>query len=160
MTRPRTPADAGFTMLEVMVTIGISTVLMTMAVVGFRGWSNSLDHEGTANRIQAVLRDAQQRSVTEGSLICVRFSTTDDSWTVLRGRCADATTQISKDTVEAGGVEIATPSFTSSAGDPEAGVTFFPRGTATPGSVKVTRNGTSKVWTVKVEGLTGRVSIS
>lgn len=160
MTRPRTPADAGFTMLEVMVTIGISGVLMAMAVIGFRGWSNSLDHEGTATRIQSVLRDAQQRSVTEGSLICVRFSTTDDSWTVLRGSCASPSTQLTKDTVEAGGVELVGPSFTSGAGSPEPGVTFYPRGTATPGSVTVTRNGTSKIWTVKVEGLTGRVSVS
>ena len=147
-------------MLEIMVTIGISGVLMAMAVGGFQGWSRSLDHEGTANRIQAVLRDAQQRSVTEGSLICVRFSTTDDSWTVLRGRCSDPTTQLSKDTVEAGGVELANPSFSAGSGSPEAGVTFFPRGTATPGSVRVTRSGTSKTWTVKVEGLTGRVSVS
>ena len=159
MTRPRTPADAGFTMLETMVTIGIAGVLMAMAVTGWNKWSNSLDHEGTATRIQAVLRDAQQRAVTEGSSICVRFSTTGNSWTVLRGTCASPGARLDGDNVDAGSVSLRDPAFTSDAGTPGPGVTFFPRGTATPGSVEVARRGSSTVWTVEVEGLTGRVSV-
>ncbi len=54
-------------------------------------------------------------------------------------------------------VHVASPSF---AGTPGTGVTFFARGTATQGTVKVTRTGSSKVYTLAVEGLTGRVSLS
>ena len=38
-------------------------------------------------------------------------------------------------------------------------MTFFARGTASPGSVRVTREGSSKVYIIQVEGLTGRVSL-
>jgi hypothetical protein len=40
------------------------------------------------------------------------------------------------------------------------GVTFYARGTATPGQVKVTRDDSTKTYVLHVEGLTGRVSLS
>ena len=160
MTRPRTPVDAGYTVLEMVVTIALAGTLMAIAVSGWQGWTRSVDHEGTATRIQSVLRDAQQRAVTEGSSICVSFSTAADSWTVRRGSCASPGAQLDTDTVDAGHVGIDQPTFADGAGSPGTGVTFFPRGTATPGKVDVVREGTDTVWTVRVEGLTGRVSIS
>lgn len=151
--------DGGYTMTEIIVTIGIAGVVMAFAVGGWTRWSGAADQEGTATTIQAVLRDAQQRAVTEGTSVCVAFDTGAGQWTVLRGACGATTDQLSRDEVEGGGTGLASARFTASAGSPTSGVTFFPRGTATPGSVEVTRNGSDKVWTVAVEGLTGRVSI-
>ena len=54
-------------------------------------------------------------------------------------------------------VRIQSPTFTGTTAT--TGVTFFARGTATPGSVRVVRSGSSKVYTVSVEGLTGRVAL-
>jgi hypothetical protein len=51
------------------------------------------------------------------------------------------------------GVQIASGAF-------PLGVTFTARGTSTDGSVTVTRTGSSKVYTLKVEGFTGRVSLA
>jgi hypothetical protein len=40
------------------------------------------------------------------------------------------------------------------------GVTFLPRGTARGGSVQLARAGATKVYTISVEPLTGRVSVA
>jgi hypothetical protein len=39
-------------------------------------------------------------------------------------------------------------------------VSFSARGTTTDGSVTVTRTGSSKVYTLQIEGFTGRVSLA
>ncbi len=39
-------------------------------------------------------------------------------------------------------------------------VTFRASGSATPGGLNITRTGSSKIYTIDVEGLTGRVSLS
>lgn len=150
-------------MTEIIVTIGIAGVLMAVAVGGWNRWSGAADQEGTATTIQAVLRDAQQRAVTEGNSVCVAFDLKDSDdnggWTVSRGACGATYDLLSRDEVDGGGTALNSASFSPSAGSPTTGVTFTPRGTATPGSVKVTRRGSEKVWTVSVEGLTGRVSV-
>lgn len=149
-------------MTEIIVTIGIAGVLMAVAVGGWNRWSGAADQEGTATTIQAVLRDAQQRAVTEGNSVCVAFDLEDSNdnggWTVSRGACGATYDQLSRDQVDGSGTALDTASFSSETGT-TTGVTFTPRGTATPGSVKVTRRGSDKVWTVSVEGLTGRVSV-
>lgn len=154
--------DGGYTMTEIIVTIGIVGVLMAVAVGGWTRWSGAADQEGTATTIQAVLRDAQQRAVTEGTSVCVAFDVDGDEqgWTVSRGACGATYDQVGRDDVDGGGTALDSASFSSGAGSPTTGVTFFPRGTATPGSVKVVRRGSDTVWTVSVEGLTGRVSVS
>lgn len=149
-------------MTEIIVTIGIAGVLMAVAVGGWNRWSGAADQEGTATTIQAVLRDAQQRAVTEGNSVCVAFDLKDGDdnggWTVSRGTCGATYDQLGRDEVDGGGTALDSASFSSGTGT-TTGVTFTPRGTATPGSVKVTRRGSDKVWTVSVEGLTGRVSV-
>lgn len=151
--------DGGYTMTEIIVTIGIAGVLMAAAVGGWNRWSGAAAQEGTATTIQAVLRDAQQRAVTEGTSVCVAFDIDAETWTVSRGACGSTTEQISRDEVDGGGTGLGSASFASDAGAPTRSVTFSPRGTATPGVVRVVRRGSDKVWTVAVEGLTGRVSV-
>lgn len=164
MSRARTPADAGFTMLEVMVTIVLAGVVMAIAVSGWQGWARASAQDGLVSEIRGVLRAAQQRAVTEGSSTCVLFSADADSWEVFRGRCdSDDKLRIEGPVRVDDGLDLVDPSFVV-ASDPtapattSAGVTFTPRGSATAGSVRVARDGSSTVVTVSVEGLTGRVT--
>lgn len=159
MTRPRTPADAGFTMLEVMVTIGISGILMAIAVGGFQGWSRASAQEGLVTELQGVLRQAQVRAVTLGTSTCVDFDATAESWTVYRGACSSTTRTVVDRTRTVGtGLDIRSPRFVVTTSATSTGVTFSPRGTATPGSVSITRDGSDTVTVLTVEGLTGRVT--
>ena len=160
--RPRTPvcADSGYTLVEVVVTIGLMAMMMGIAVSGWNTWAAARQHSGTAAEITAYLRQAQQRAVTEGRATCVLFDVTRDQWSVFRGAC-DAPDRVLVQgpvTTASPRVRIASPAFTGPAGV-QPGVTFKARGTATPGEVQVVRSGSHKTYVVSVEGLTGRVAL-
>ncbi|MFC4785494.1 GspH/FimT family pseudopilin [Nocardioides sp. MAHUQ-72] len=149
--------DSGYTLIEVLVTIVLMGAMMAIAVAGYDRWAAASEQSGTAREIQSLMRQAQQRAVTEGRAMCVKFTSSPARYTLYRGACDDtAKTKVNGPfQVNGSRVGIGSPSFTDSTG----GVTFFARGTASPGSVTVTRQGSSKVYTLEVEGLTGRVSL-
>lgn len=159
---PQPARDSGFTLIEVLVTTALLGVLMTFAVSGWSSWARSSEHTGTAEAIESVMRQTQQRAVTEGRSMCVLFDPAADRYSVFRGSCDDAGKVKVLGPLEAdsAAVHIEAPSFTSTATTGNPGVTFRARGTAWPGQVRVTREGSTKVYTVKVEGLTGRASLN
>lgn len=149
---------AGFTMIEVLTVITLLGIVMTLAIGGWVGWARAHAQEGAATRIEGTLRQAQQRAVTEGSSVCVLFDAAADTWRTFRGPCGATTTLLAGPNGLADNqLDLVSPSFASGAPN---GVTFTPRGSASAGSVQITRVGATKVWTIKVEGLTGRVLAS
>jgi prepilin-type N-terminal cleavage/methylation domain-containing protein len=158
----KSSADSGFTLLELMCALAIFGVLSAISVGGLRQWTQAHEQAGTAAGIQSVLRETQQRAVTEGRSMCVNFNVAAQTYAIYRGACND----LAPAPVLVAGplhtasprVRIAAASFTGPAGT-TTGVTFKARGTAWPGSVQVLRDGSSAVHTVSVEGLTGRVSL-
>lgn len=157
----RHPNEGGFTLIEVLTTITLLGTVMAIAVGGWSTWTKASAHSGMAREIQSVMRQAQQRAVTEGGATCVWFDEAADSYSVYRGRCADASKTRVFGPVEARGhVHIDSPSFTSTGGSASSGATFEGRGTGSPGEVRVTRDGSSKVYELSVDWLTGRVSLA
>lgn len=151
--------DAGSTLIEILVAIGLAGALMAIAVGGYGRWARASEQSGAARELQTQLRNAQQRAITEGTPVCVLFDVAADSYTVYRGECADAgKVRIQGPMTTGGEVYLVDPLFNGSA--VTTGVTFSQRGTATPGSVAVKRAGSSKTYVVAVEELTGRVSLS
>ena len=152
--------ESGFTLIEVLVVISLLGTMMTIAVSGWSSWAKASAHTGTAREMQTVMRQAHQRAVTEGRAICVWFDTTTNTYTLYRGSCEVSTKTKIAGPYDTGAsvVRLSSPSFTSPSGA-SAGVTFHARGTAWPGEVRVARDGSSKVFVLKVEGLTGRVSL-
>lgn len=161
-TRRREHREAGFTLVEVLVTMALMGLVMAFAVTGWNAWAASRQHSGTAQEITSHLRQAQQRAVTEGRATCVLFDVGRSEWSVFLGAC-DSTEKVRvQGPVKTASpkVVIASAAFTGTASIGQPGVTFSARGTAWPGQVSVTRPGTSKTYVVKVEGLTGRVSLN
>jgi Tfp pilus assembly protein FimT len=144
-----------------MVVIALLGLMMTIGVGGWLSWARSSGHAGTAEELQSVLRQTQQRAVTEGRAACVLFDVPADAYTIYRGTCDDPGRQRLAGPVptDASDVQIGSAAFASPTGT-STGVTFYARGTAWPGEVRVTRTGSSKTYVLTVEGLTGRVSLS
>jgi prepilin-type N-terminal cleavage/methylation domain-containing protein len=159
---PSHDRDDGYTLVEVLVVMSLLGVMMAIAVSGWSSWARSSQQAGTATSIQTTMRAAQQRAVTEGRSACVLFDTAADTYTVYRGACDDAAKVrvLGPIGTQSGDVEISAPSFTSLAGVVRQGVTFRARGTAWAGQVLVTRRGAAKTYTIAVERLTGRVTLS
>ncbi len=157
---PQPARDDGFTLIEVLVTITLMSIVMAFAVSGWSNWARASEQSGTARELQSTLRSTQQRAITEGNAMCVLFDGSGGRYTVYRGACSDAGKVKVEGPVTTNGaaVRLDAPAFTGTT--VPTGVTFYARGTATPGGVRVTRNDSSKVYTVAVEGLTGRVSLS
>ena len=160
--RPRhEDGDAGFTLVEVLITMVLMGVMMAVAVAGWHSWASAREHSGTAQEVTSYLRQAQQRAVTEGRAMCVDFDLAHSEWSIYRGRCDVTGKVLLQGPVPTGSddVNIASASFTGDASG-QHGVTFTARGTAWPGEVRISRSGTDKTYVIQVEGLTGRVSIN
>jgi prepilin-type N-terminal cleavage/methylation domain-containing protein len=147
----------GFTLVEMCFTMAVFGVLVAAGSTSMLHWTVVHRQKSTVAGLDALFRETQQRAVTEGRPMCVDFDLTAQTWAVYRGACADATRvrlfgPLRPDT----DVRIQSASF-DDGGTARAGVTFLPRGTATPGTVKVTRTGSVVVDTLVVDGLTGRV---
>jgi type II secretion system protein H len=163
---PTRSRDAGFTMIEVMVTIVLLGIMMAIAVGGYRSWAFAHQQSGTARTLQSVLRQSQQRAITEGRSVCVEFNTAASTYTVYRSStaapaCSDPAKVNVRGPVTTAGksVHLGTATFASPDGA-VAKVSFTPHGSAWAGKVTVTRDGSSKVYVLTVEGLTGRVSLA
>ena len=164
---PKTSRQEGFTLIEVMMTIVLLSIMMTIAVGGYWRWARANEQSGTARTLQTVLRQSQQRAVTEGRSVCVEFDTAASTYTVYRAStptlpaCSDPAKVNVRGPVTTAGksVHLGTATFTSPDGA-VAKVSFTPHGSAWAGNVTVTRDGSSKVYVLTVEGLTGRVSLA
>lgn len=154
-------------MIELIVTVALASILMTIGILAMQAYLAANRQASTAQSIRSLLRSAGERSISEGRTYCVYF--TASTWTVYRSNCTVAANK-------AGGPEsVADPSITLGSvafpapASPVPGQTtacpvaqrcayFYPRGTALAGSLQVNRTG--KTYTVRVEGLTGRVSVA
>ena len=153
---PRSRGDGGFTLIELMVTMVIAGLLFALAAAGWRSYSAAQAHRGTAEALVVLMREAHQRAVTENRPYAVKLTPASGPWVLVQNPLPDCTggTALGGEVPSRGGVTVESPMFTNSC------VLFKARGTATAGTVKVERDGTSKVYTITVEGLSGRASLS
>lgn len=147
--------ERGFTLVETLVGMMIMGVALGIAVGATSSWSRAREHSGSAQEIVSLLRQAQQKALTEATSYCVTLDS-ETTYSMRRGTCAAATTK--------GPIETYAPAvtlsgtFTQSDGTAASQIVFTPRGTASPGTLTVSRDGEDPI-DIEVEGLTGRVAI-
>lgn len=160
-------SDSGFTLIEMLVAMAIFSIVAVTAVWGLRAYQHSQEASGTAHDVVSALRNVAERSQSEGRTYCVAFASGGVTWDVWRYSCDPSyVTPTSPTPVRVLGNQRTQGSAVVSIGTafanvgpcpagPLACVYFYPRGTASQGALKVTQG--SRVYTVNVEGLTGRV---
>lgn len=163
--------DAGFTLIEVLVTMVIFGIFATLGTMGLQAYSRAQAEKGTADGLLSLFRTTAERAQSEGRTYCVSVDSTT-TWSVWRYACdptwSSGTMHATKlgaenqaqGTAYTGGFSFSAPTVTGLANTCPAGVSaciyFYPRGIASDGHLDVHRTGTSKTYTVYVEGLTSR----
>ncbi|MDQ1643646.1 MAG: ral secretion pathway protein [Actinomycetota bacterium] len=156
----REPAD-GFTLIELLVVMSIASILMAIGIFGFVNWQRTAQQQGSASQLVSGLRNASERSVSEGRTYCLDIDA-GTSYTLWRYSCvAPAGTQVEGQyKAQSATISFATTNTLPGGAACSAGhkcVYFYPRGTAVATTVTVNSTVRSKVYTVHVEGLTARV---
>lgn len=163
MHRPPDRSDSGFTLIELLVTLSVGAVLTGMAGTSLAGWSASNAHKGTRDEVVSELRATAQRALSEGRTYCVAFQS-DGSWKTYRRSCSSTGQLVLTSGANSAGSAVAAAfsyasghvSTCTTGGGSASCAYFYPRGTASAGTVTVTRTG-KPTYTVNVEQLTSRV---
>lgn len=158
--QPEAGGDAGFTLIELLVVMVISAVLMSLTASGWASYQRKAELRQSVDEVVSALRNAQQAAFAEARTYCVQFTTASSTYVVRPGGCASAVVGGTK-AMRSRRVVLSQPSFVQPDGTTAAQVQFTPRGSATKGSLKLARTSSGgRTYTVNVEGLTARVSVS
>ncbi len=160
-------------MVELLVVTVLVGILSSMGMYGFSAATKSMAARGTQRELTSQLRALQVRSVSENTAYCMDLGVTGGrswtsyrlssnvsktSWSMPAGFTCNATngTAVTTGTAQ-GSSTVAAAAFEQRNGATTSFVTFYPRGSASAGTVKVARDGAAK-YTLSVDGLTARVS--
>ena len=158
MLPPReTRRDDGFTIIELLVAIVLFGIVVGLSVAPYSAYRLRQQHAGSARELVAFLRRAQVRAVAEETPYRVDLATTTATMYRWSGT---AYVKVQSTTTANAKVTYSAASFVQDTGGTGTSVYFYAKGSAGKGSVKVVRSGSTKVYTVSVEGLTARVSYS
>ena len=153
--------ERGFTLIELTVGMVIFSIMAALGTSGWLRYQRNVEHRGTAQEVASALRNAQQASLAEATTYCVQLDPVNGAYRLYKFSCGLGGIAVqSVKRTQSSRVGLASPAFLQPDGSTSSNVMFFPRGAATKGSVNVTRQGSTKSYTISVEGLTGRVSLA
>lgn len=161
--------DDGVTLIELVVAMALFSILATIGVYSFRNLQHSLEEQGAQREVVSELRDAQTRAVAESTAYCVDFGVMPTtSYSMYRVPGADQGSLVAGFSCTTGtrlntyrnqtGTSINSADFEQRDGTHTTFVLFTARGSASAGSLNLARAGSTKAYSVSVDGLTGRVS--
>lgn len=152
--------ESGFTLVEMMFAMLLFGIIVAIGVAPYRNYRLAQAHVGTTRSIVAALRNAQITAVAENATYRVRFGPNGKTWRLERVNGSTFTQVGPTYRVSDDGLKMRDLSFRQSDGTVDRHAYFYPRGSASKGSLVVERGGRDKVYTITVEGLTARVSYS
>jgi type II secretion system protein H len=149
-------SENGFTLIEIMVSMALASILMVMAVGGYRYFSANRSLDVAAREVTQQIREAQTMAVSTGNTHRVVFNVADSTFVMQRRVGSDWVSSAPLEELPSA-VEFDTSSPPDFDGD--AVIEFYARGTSESGTL-VLQNSNSETKTIRVDGETVNVSVS
>lgn len=145
--KPNIKPKRGVTLIELLIGIGIMTVLMTIASPHFRGYLLNTNLRSAARELEADIEDLKQRAITENNTFEIVFDAFQNRYTIQQG---GNPVQVKTPTTYSQDIRIASAPFGGG-----STVAFQTRGTATAGSVNLTNSrGSTATVSINISGRT------
>jgi prepilin-type N-terminal cleavage/methylation domain-containing protein len=145
----------GFTLVELMIVIGVIGILSAVSLYGWRGYQDNVNLRTAAEGVVADIAETKQRAVSEGVQYRITFSTAANNYIIEQGTSSGTpyTTVQTKSPTAFGpgsGLTINSANFSGT-----QLVLFYTRGTMSPGTVIVrNQKGSQATITINITGKT------
>lgn len=161
----------GFTLVELLMVMMLISIITSLGVFALRNyWMVQSLHGGRAEAVSR-LRNSQELAVTENTPLVfgVRFRVGSSDWDLVRYSGSAGTCVVEKPQTFPAGVVVSAVTFAEASGITSTcrsalpGATsdefafFFPRGTATGGTVTLRQPALDRTLSISVSPMTGRV---
>ncbi len=165
--------EAGFTLIELLSVMALTSVLLTLGGFTLRQYWLTQALHGGRDEVRSQLRRSQEQAVAETHplMLGVRFRVGASQWDSVRYDPRSGVCSVEMPRSFGAGVEVSAASFTATAASDacraqlpgasgDAFAFFFPRGTATGGTVTIQQPSLNRSLSLRVMPMTGRVEES
>lgn len=165
-TMPRKPADHGFTLVELMVTLAILGIMVGIAIPSVLAWMPAANLRDAAYDVKGAMIRARSAAVNEGLEFRVIFNATDKTYSMERGNLSSGATiwtSVFGPYALPNGIDLASTSVEIEKDGSDPFVRFQPNGgvnTNVDALDLTLQNGNSDTYLVTVTRRTGHVELT